>query len=51
MAKELNSYLGTNIVEMEVEHSKFFKDYLAKTWVNRGPMIKEIDVIREEEKW
>jgi hypothetical protein len=49
MATELNNYLGTSIVEMEAEHSQFFKNYMTQTWVNRGPMVKESDVIKQEE--
>lgn len=51
MARELNSYLGTKIVELEAEQSRFFKDYIQNSWRNRGPMVKEIDVIRAEEGW
>lgn len=51
MARELNNWLGTKIVELEAEQSAFFKDYIQKGWRNRGPMVKEIDVIRQEEGW
>jgi hypothetical protein len=41
MARELNQYLKTNIVELEAEQSKFFKDYVSKNWKNTGPMVRE----------
>lgn len=43
--------LGLSIVELNKEQSKFFKDYVSQKWHNRGPMIKEIDIIREQEGW
>lgn len=48
---ELNDHLGLNIVEFDAMQSKFFKDYVSSGWYNRGPMVKEIDVIRQEEGW
>lgn len=51
VAEDLNRHLGTNIVEFDAKTSRFFKDYISKTWVNRGPMVKEIDIIRQEEGW
>ena len=51
IAKDLNKYLGTNIVEFDAEQSKFFKDYISKHWYNRGPMVTEMSVIREREGW
>jgi len=51
IAAELNHELGMNIIELDSNQSKFFKDYLSSTWSNRGPMLKEIDVIREQEGW
>ena len=51
VAVELNHNLGMNIIELDGNQSKFFKDYLSSTWYNRGAMVKEIDVIREQEGW
>ena len=48
---ELNRYLGLNIVEIGSDQSKFFKEYINRGWRNRDIMIKEIDVIRQEENW
>jgi hypothetical protein len=47
----LNKHCGLNLVELDSEQSKFFKKHIQSSWRNRGPMIKEIDVIREEEGW
>ena len=43
--------LGLDIVELNANQSKFFKNYISQHWHNRGCMIKEIDVIREIEGW
>jgi hypothetical protein len=51
IARDLNKYLGTTIVEFDADQSKFFKDYISRDWHNRGPMITEIEVIREQEGW
>lgn len=51
VADELNRYLGLNIIELDDRQSKFFKDYVSSQWYNRGPMVKEIDVIKEQEGW
>jgi hypothetical protein len=51
LANELNQNLGLNIVELNDNQSKFFKDYISNNWYNRGPMIKEIDIIKEQEGW
>lgn len=48
---ELNRALGTDIAEVSSEGSKFFKNYIARGWHNRDPMIREITVIRQEEGW
>lgn len=51
IAKELNNHLNMNIVELNADISQFFKNQISKKWRNRGIMIKEIDIIREEEGW
>jgi hypothetical protein len=48
---ELNRCLGLNIVEIDDAGSSFFKQYISRSWYNRDPMLKEIDVIRQEEGW
>jgi hypothetical protein len=49
IADELNRHLGTNIVEFDEAQSRFFKDYIAKNWHNRGPMVTEREVILEQQ--
>lgn len=51
VAAELNRHLGLDIVEVDGPQSRFFKDYISRGWYNRDPMLKEIDVIRQEEGW
>jgi hypothetical protein len=51
LAGELNRYLRTNIVEFDSSQSDFFKKYISQRWYNRGPMITEMSVIREQEGW
>ena len=51
IAGELNQYLRTNIIEFDERQSRFFKDYISQRWYNRGPMITEMSVIREQEGW
>jgi hypothetical protein len=48
---ELNQYLHSDIVEFDQRQSRFFKEYISRNWWNRGPMITEISVIREQEGW
>lgn len=48
---ELNQYLQADIVEFDERQSRFFKQYISRNWWNRGPMITEISVIREQEGW
>jgi hypothetical protein len=47
----LNRYLGLGIVEVNADQSRFFKEYISRCWHNRDIMVKEIDVIRQEENW
>ena len=51
LGRELNQHLGIDIVEINAVQSKFFKHYLVDNWHNRGPLVKEIDVIRHQEGW
>jgi hypothetical protein len=36
---------------LEYEQSKFFKHHYKSNWQNRGIMVREIDVIRQQEGW
>lgn len=51
IGRELNEQLGMSLVELDPDQSAFFKRYISSNWRNRGPMVKEIDVIREVEGW
>ena len=48
---DLNRTLGTNIIELDSNGSKFFKDYISKSWRNRDILTLERDVIKEQEGW
>lgn len=48
---ELTKNLGLPIVNYTPTQSKFFKHHYEKTQHNLDIMVKEIDVIRENEKW
>jgi hypothetical protein len=51
VATELNSQLDLPMIILESEQSAFFKQHYRSNWHNRGVMIREIDVIREQEGW
>lgn len=51
MAESLKNKLGLPICSLNVEQSKFFKRHYGADKYNRGPLIKEMDVIREIEGW
>jgi hypothetical protein len=36
---------------LEAEQSVFFKYHYRSDWRNRGVMVREIDVIRQQEGW
>lgn len=51
IATELNSQLDLPMIILESEQSVFFKQHYRSNWHNRGVMVREIDVIREQEGW
>ena len=51
IAEELNVQLDLPMIHMDVEQSAFFKQHYRSNWHNRGIMVREIDVIREQEGW
>ena len=51
MAEGLKNKLGLLINELNPEQSKFFKRYCANNFYNKGPLITEMEVIREIEGW
>ena len=51
IAAELNTQLDLPMIILENEQSAFFKRHYRSNWHNRGIMVREIDVIREQEGW
>jgi hypothetical protein len=51
VADELVTQLDLPITMMNEAESRFFKHHYRSNWHNRGIMIKEIDVIRNQEGW
>ena len=51
LATELNTQLDLPMLILEAEQSRFFKQHYRSNWHNRGVMIREIDIIREQEGW
>lgn len=51
LGKLLADQLDLPMVTPDPNYSKFFKHHYRANWKNRGIMVKEIDVIREEEGW
>lgn len=47
----LKSQLDLPVALLTAEQSAFFKHHYRSNWHNRGVMIREIDVIREQEGW
>jgi hypothetical protein len=48
---DLGTQLDLPVSIFEAEQSRFFKQHYRSNWYNRGVMIREIDVIRQIEKW
>ena len=51
LAEDLNTQLGLPMIVLEAEQSEFFKRHYRSNWHNQGVMVKEIDVIRNQEGW
>lgn len=47
----LQTQLDLPMSLLDAEQSKFFKHHYRSNWHNRGIMIREIDVIRQQEGW
>lgn len=47
----LNDKLGLPMCYLDKEQSKFFKRHINKDRRNLGPLVREIDVIRQQEGW
>jgi hypothetical protein len=50
-AEELYDQLNLPMANLESEQSKFFKQHYRSDWRNRGIMVREMDVIRQQEGW
>jgi len=48
---DLGTQLDLTVSMFEAEQSRFFKQHYRSNWHNQGVMIREIDVIRKQEKW
>lgn len=51
LGPELGTQLDLPMAILEAEQSAFFKYHYRSDWRNRGVMVREIDVIREQEGW
>jgi hypothetical protein len=51
VADDLHSQLDLPMAIFEGEQSRFFKHHYRSNWHNRGVMVREIDVIRQQEGW
>lgn len=51
VAEDLSTQLGLPMTTLLAEESAFFKQHYRSNWSNRGVMVKEIDVIRQQEGW
>ena len=50
-AVALNTQLGLPVNLFDADQSKFFKHHYRSSWHNRGVMVREIDIIRQQEGW
>lgn len=51
VAEDLATQLDLPMMSMFAEQSRFFKHHYRSNWHNQGVMIREIDVIRQQEGW
>jgi len=51
VAEDLATQLDLPIMTMFAEQSRFFKHHYRSNWHNQGVMVREIDVIRQQEGW
>jgi hypothetical protein len=51
IANELHTQLDLPMHMLTVEASEFFKHHYRSNWLNRGVMVREIEVIRQQEGW
>jgi hypothetical protein len=51
VAEDLQKQLNLPIANMDKSESEFFKKHYRSNWHNCGVMVREIDVIRQQEGW
>jgi hypothetical protein len=51
LAEDLTSQLDLPAMTLFAEQSRFFKHHYRSNWHNQGVMVREIDVIRQQEGW
>ena len=51
VAEDLTTQLGLPINNLGEQESAFFKQHYRSNWPNRGVMVREIDVIKQQEGW
>jgi len=51
LAEDLSTQLDLPVMSMFAEQSRFFKHHYRSNWHNQGVMVREIDVIRQQEGW
>ncbi len=51
VAEDLAAQLDLPMMTMFAEQSQFFKHHYRSNWHNQGVMVREIDVIRQQEGW
>jgi hypothetical protein len=51
ISEDLSTQLDLPMINLDETASKFFKHHYRSNWHNRGVMVREIDVIRQQEGW
>jgi hypothetical protein len=51
VADDLTTQLDLPMMSMFAEQSQFFKHHYRGNWHNQGVMVREIDIIRQQEGW
>jgi len=51
LAEDLSTQLNLPMMTMFADQSRFFKHHYRSNWHNQGLMVREIDVIRQQEGW
>jgi hypothetical protein len=51
VAEDLVTQLDLPINRLDDQESKFFKHHYRSNWHNLGAMVREIDVIQQQEGW